>query len=111
MLQDMHQMLVQGYFVHTLFMEALPFDSRSEMWNTDSWVEPDSLPAASSSLVSYREYVDMWDTGIVVTNWCSVFETMLVVGCKGLPAVRASWSSSLKVCQSETNGYSLFAES
>jgi len=110
MLQDMHQMLVQGYFVHTLFMEALPFDSRSEMWDTDSWMEQDFVPLSSSSLVSYREYVDMWDTGLIDTNWRSDFEMMLVVGCKGLPAVKANCSSSHNLDALENSGYSIFAE-
>jgi len=91
-------------------MEALPFDSRSEMWDTDSWMGQDSLPLSSSSLVSYREYVDMWDTGMIDTNWRSDFEMMLVIGCKGLPAVKANCSSSYNLDRMENNGYSIFAE-
>ncbi|KAL9078228.1 MAG: hypothetical protein Q9157_002846 [Trypethelium eluteriae] len=72
----------QGYFVHTLFVEALPFDVRSHLWDAPgpyAW-HLCTNNESSSALTGYREFTDMWQRGDV--QEFGPFETLLLVACK-----------------------------
>ena len=78
----------RGYFLHTAFVEALPFDVRTSLW--DSLSDPVQWPAIANfgtKMVSYREYTDMWECGQI--HGATKFGTLLLVACKGKDAVKA----------------------
>ena len=83
-----------GNHVHTLFVESLPFDSRTSLWeaqSADAWglLTSGSRPA----MVSYREYVSEYTQGQVDPR--RLFETLLVVASQGKKEVEASRGRAL----------------
>jgi hypothetical protein len=82
-----------GYFLHTAFVEALPFDVRTSLWDVLS--NPGRGPTIAkfgTNMVSYREYTDMWDCGQI--HGATTFGTLLLVACKGKDAVKAGLPGS-----------------
>ena len=82
-----------GYFLHTPFVEALPFDVRTSLW--DVLADPKQGPNHANfgtRMVSYREYTDMWDNGQI--HGATRFGTLLLVACKGKEAVKAGLPGS-----------------
>lgn len=74
--------------MHTAFVETLPLNKRSLLWEYDSLdvvklgeIEIGGL--LETDLISYRELVDRWDSGEVRPGDLRIFEEMLVVACKG----------------------------
>ncbi|KAI9705305.1 MAG: hypothetical protein M1820_005135 [Bogoriella megaspora] len=81
--------LKQGYFTHTLFLEALPFDPRLRLWgarNEDDWNTLCGNQYSGHALVGYREFTDIWERGDAQLD--GRFETMLLVACKGMDHVQ-----------------------
>ena len=80
----------QGYYVHTLFVEALPFDMRSRLWSApeaDAW-RSSAGDNPTAVLTGYREFTNMWERG--ERNEFGLFEIMLLVACKGKDFVECS---------------------
>ncbi|KAF3387874.1 Transcription factor gsfR2 [Talaromyces pinophilus] len=77
----------RNYSVRTPFVDALPFDVRTSLWDApseESWEQ-----AASStpiSMVSLREYSDMLAAGLV--HEVTTFGSLILAACKGLPISR-----------------------
>ena len=78
-----YRVLRTGFFMHTIFVESLPFGQKMELWDSEVW--QDDISAKPAGLVSYREYCDLWDAGLVHT--ATAFGRMLLVGFKGKAAV------------------------
>lgn len=81
----------QGYFLHTPFIEALPFDIRTSLWNmlSSSYGEDNTgqqITNIGTKMVSYREYVDMWEFGQV--HGSTAFGILLLVTCMGKDVVK-----------------------
>ena len=75
-----------GYCMHQLNVNALPFDSRTCLWEPKTVTAWESLgPASSPSMVSFREYTD--DYAKRLTHPCGLFETLLVVARHGRKAL------------------------
>ena len=82
LIRGVYSSIKQGYHAHTLFVEALPFDSDTLLWDARSVEEWETLtPAASPHMVSYREYVTGYAIGTV--HPIGVFESLLLVACYG----------------------------
>ena len=82
LLRDFHSMLKYGYFTHTLFIEALPFDVRTSLWDVSSTHEWEGHGHGShSSLISWRELTTMFEEG--EKKEYRVLETLLLTACKG----------------------------
>ncbi|KAF1981452.1 hypothetical protein K402DRAFT_398538 [Aulographum hederae CBS 113979] len=97
MLEDIHSQLTRGFFRHTLFMESLPFHLRTELWERAFECDGEAnMPdwTSSEALVSYREFTDMFEKGLVGLGDRNSFEYMLAVGCKGAQFVRARSAGS-----------------
>ena len=76
----------KGYYVPTLFAEALPLDKRTYLWDVDC--EQTALAQTTwqqSELLSYRELRDCWDVDNFAVQ--GLLETMLLVGAKGKTVV------------------------
>jgi hypothetical protein len=67
-----------GYHPHSMFVETLPFDRHTWLWEVSSAAVWSSLPRdASQSIVSYHEYTD--DFANQLANPSYLFESLLLV--------------------------------
>jgi len=82
-IQGCYRVLRTGFFMHTIFVESLPFGRNSHLWESEVCLA--KITTNDTELLSYREYCDLWDTGQIHTP--TPFERMLLVGCKGKAAV------------------------
>ena len=85
--QGAYSMLKHGYCVHNLFIWALPFDSRSKLWEAhdrDTWMQI-AAPTPRRDLLSFREYTNAWLDGDF--SEIGVLEKLLLIVCKGVEAV------------------------
>ena len=96
-----HAVKTDGNFLHTPFIEALPFDLRTSLWDRISDVSSDVN--IGTKMVSYREYRDMWDEGQV--HGATTFGTMMLVAFRGKAAVQARIPGSFI----EVTGYKEFS--
>ena len=86
LLRAVYSVVRQDYFVHTLFLEALPFDIHTEMWDARTEEDWEALrPGLRPSLVSYREFVTMWDEGR--RTQIRDFEDLLLTTLKGVQEI------------------------
>ena len=80
----------RSFSVRTPFVEALPFDVRTTLWDEPGdgeWEEADvSSPVA---MVSLREYSDMLASGCV--HGVPYFGSLILAVCKGMPASRVAF--------------------
>ena len=91
MLRGTYDVIRQGYFLHTTFVEALPFDLRTSLWerlSSSSNADDAAFRVANigTKLASYREYSDMWDYGQI--HGSTTFGILLLVACKGKEVVK-----------------------
>ncbi|EYE92284.1 Zn(II)2Cys6 transcription factor domain-containing protein [Aspergillus ruber CBS 135680] len=80
----------RSFSVRTPFVDALPFDVRTSMWDesVDSeWEE--KARYAPVAMVSLREYSDMLEGGRV--HGISFFGSLILAACKGLPAKKVAF--------------------
>lgn len=99
MLRGTYTVIRQGYFLHTTFVEALPFDLRTSLWDRlSSPYDPDDAACRvaniGTKLVSYREYTDMWGYGQVHGH--TTFGALLLVACKGKDALNEALPRSAR---------------
>ncbi|KAH8687290.1 hypothetical protein BGZ60DRAFT_5415 [Tricladium varicosporioides] len=94
MIQGIYSMVTKGQYTLTLFVEALPVNRSSFLWDikpTEYGMrsvqeERDVLACIPKiDLISYRELVDKWDQG--ETTHIGRMEELLLIACKGLPDV------------------------
>ncbi len=72
----------QGYHVHTLYTEALPFDPQTLLWDAQSagdWAT--CTPSTRPQMLSYREYVNGYASGTLAPT--GLFERLLLTACYG----------------------------
>ena len=83
-----------GNHVHTLFVESLPFDFRTSLWeaqSADAWAS--LVSGRCPSMVSYREYVNEYTQGRIDPR--RLFETLLLVACQGKKNFEVSYGRAL----------------
>lgn len=82
MLRSAYSLKTREYSVRTPFVDALPFDARTTLWDDDSSQAWDELNSAStSSMISLHEYSGAMENGSVrdVGN----FGALILAACKG----------------------------
>ena len=92
MIRGVYDSLKQGYHTHTLFLEALPFDPQTSLWearSAEDW--ENGGPSRRPQMVSYREYVTHYTGGAETPN--GLFEKLLLVACCGKENVESSSTS------------------
>ncbi|KIX02352.1 uncharacterized protein Z518_08293 [Rhinocladiella mackenziei CBS 650.93] len=87
------RVLRTGFFKLTLFVESLPFGGNMDLW--DSELRDDEIDVKDAGLLSYREYCDLWDAGLI--HSATPFERLLLVACKGKAAVDERLGPQMKV--------------
>lgn len=88
MIRAVYATMKQGYYVHTLFVEALPFDSQTMLWDAQSaseWIA--CAPSTRPQILSYREYADGYATGTLKPN--GLFERLLLAACYGRERIQS----------------------
>lgn len=82
-LQTSYCLHKDGFSVHTLFSETLPFDLRKNLWNlstAEAWELAGAVP--SPVLVSLGEYTHLWKQGRL-GGGVSPFENLILAVCNG----------------------------
>ncbi|KAI9929536.1 hypothetical protein ASPWEDRAFT_534080 [Aspergillus wentii DTO 134E9] len=81
----------RNYSVRTPFIEALPFDVRTSLWDApaENWEE--AAVTSQSSMVSLREYSGMLESGRV--HGISAFGNLILAACKGKTAATVQFPS------------------
>ncbi|OQU93651.1 Fungal Zn2-Cys6 binuclear cluster domain-containing protein, partial [Cladophialophora immunda] len=82
MMRAVYATMKQGYYLHTLYVEALPFDPQTLRWDARSesdWVA--CTPSTHPQILSYREYADGYATGTLAPT--GLFERLLLIACYG----------------------------
>lgn len=84
---DTFAVLMTGTFKFTGFVSALPYDSRTELWENPegplTGVESDLLSTGKSTLLSFRQLVNRFEDGVLTSKDVGHFERMLLVACRG----------------------------
>lgn len=81
-LRSAYSLFTRNYSVRTPFIDALPFDLRTNLWDTDSedlW--PHSSSPSHSSMVSMHQWSDGLAAGRV--HDISEFSALILAACKG----------------------------
>ena len=89
----------RGFFEFRLFGASLPFDRRFNLWDAkasefDEGIENKETCHGSEHMVSYREFCEMFDR-MEVGCIQRPFETMILVGAKGLDIVEQRYGIHL----------------
>ena len=97
MLSGIHSILSHGSFILTPFVVALPLDlNRAQIWENNQ-MSPDAEKgdkdwekefSAPTDLVSYRELIELWDSGKVREP--TQFVEMLLIACKGADEIKSA---------------------
>ena len=88
MIRGVYATLKQGYHIHTLYVEALPFDPQTLLWDAQSataWTK--CTPPTRPQMLSYREYVNGYAIGKLAPT--GLFERLLLTACYGKEKVEA----------------------
>jgi hypothetical protein len=84
MLRTTYSQMRRRYSIRTPFVDALPFDSRTPLWDLMSEESWQSISSSTSiALVSLHEYSAMLATG--GASHVSVLDNLILVACKGNP--------------------------
>lgn len=86
MMRAVYTTMKHGYYIHTLYVEALPFDPQTLRWDAQS--ESDwraCTPSTHPQILSYREYADGYATGTLAPT--GLFERLLLIACYGKETV------------------------
>ena len=85
LIRGVYASIKQGYHSHTLFLEALPFDAHTDLWNRSFPKQSiKSNSTSATNLVTYREYVAAYVQG--KTRPAGMFERLLLTACLGANA-------------------------
>jgi hypothetical protein len=98
-LQAQCSLYKRGFFEHNLFAASLPFDRRFELWDANALEFNEATEIMGNEhgpqqMVSYREFCDMFDRREVEFIE-RPFETMVLVGAKGLDLVEQTYGLHL----------------
>lgn len=87
LLTDTLAVLCTGSFKFTGFVATLPYDSRTDFWEDPegppAGLEVDCLSGTTSTLLSFRQLVIMFEDGLLTSKDVGNFERMLLVACRG----------------------------
>ncbi|CEJ61871.1 hypothetical protein PMG11_10387 [Penicillium brasilianum] len=82
MLRSAYSLNTRNYSVRTPFVDALPFDVRTSLWDDDSnQALADQDSGLSGSMISLHEYSDAVETGSV--HNINKFGALILAACKG----------------------------
>ncbi|KAF7589577.1 hypothetical protein BBP40_004156 [Aspergillus hancockii] len=84
MLRSVYSLLKRGYSVRTPFVDSLPFDVRTSLWDADPETWEGSTSDALQNMVSLYQYSSMLESGEV--HGISPFSTLILAACKGKAA-------------------------
>lgn len=87
-LQALNHSIRYGWIEHNIFLDALPFERRAALWDVPDEEFDGHFAGAKQDIISWREFADMFDAGLVSSTMTS-FEVMLLVGAKTKPVVEA----------------------
>ena len=82
LIRGVYATIKQGYHLHTLYVETLPFDVQTSLWEAESaseWAE--LAPSSRPQMVSYREYATNYATATHAPT--GTFERLLLSACYG----------------------------
>jgi hypothetical protein len=82
MLRSAYSLKTRNYSARTPFVEALPFDVRTNMWDDDSqhtWGDADT--GSPDPMISLREYSDAMESGQVYD--VTPFGALILAACEG----------------------------
>ena len=80
-LRGVYSLKKRNYSVRTPFIDSLPFDMRTVLWDAsaDSWTDAEGDPA--DSIVSLHQYSGMLESGLV--HGISPFGGLILAACRG----------------------------
>ncbi|OGM40504.1 hypothetical protein ABOM_010640 [Aspergillus bombycis] len=81
MLRSVYSLLKRNYSVRTPFVDSLPFDVRTTLWDTDDGVWDDATPVSLENMVSLQQYSSLLESGAVYG--ISPFSALILAACKG----------------------------
>ncbi|KAE8373945.1 hypothetical protein BDV26DRAFT_296425 [Aspergillus bertholletiae] len=81
MLRSVYSLQKRNYSVRTPFVDSLPFDVRTSLWDADHASGDDTAPASLESMVSLQQYSTMIEAGTV--HSISPFGALILAACKG----------------------------
>ncbi|GAB1207671.1 hypothetical protein APSETT445_006396 [Aspergillus pseudonomiae] len=81
MLRSVYSLLKRNYSVRTPFVDSLPFDVRTTLWDTDHAAWDDATPVSLEHMVSLQQYSTMLESGAV--HGISPFSALILAACKG----------------------------
>ncbi|KAB8071869.1 hypothetical protein BDV29DRAFT_11534 [Aspergillus leporis] len=84
MLRNVYSLLKRHYSVHTPFVDSLPFDVRTSLWDADPGAWKGSTSDALQNMVSMHQYSSMLESGEV--HGISPFSALILAACKGKAA-------------------------
>lgn len=94
MLRSVYSLKKRNYSVRTPFVDSLPFDLRTSLWDADSHEVWDNHHLDSSHyMVSLRQYSTMLENGQV--HGVSTFGSLILAACKGKAASEIRFPSRL----------------
>ena len=92
-IQALYHAVKYGWIEHNIFLDSLPFERRAWLWEVPDEKFSNCFVGEKQDIISWREFVDLFDAGLVSTKMTS-FETMLLVGAKSKPVVDAQLKAS-----------------
>jgi hypothetical protein len=91
-LRGVYSLKKRNYSVRTPFIDSLPFDMRTVLWDAsaDSWTDAAGDPA--DSIVSLHQYSGMLESGIV--HGISPFGGLILAACRGKAIEEVAYPST-----------------
>ncbi|KAL4735414.1 hypothetical protein BDV11DRAFT_196140 [Aspergillus similis] len=92
-LRGVYSLKKRNYSVRTPFIDSLPFDMRTALWDAsaDSWTDAAGDPA--DSIVSLHQYSGMLESGLV--HGISPFGGLILAACRGKAIEEVAYPSKL----------------
>ncbi|KAE8418583.1 hypothetical protein BDV36DRAFT_282853 [Aspergillus pseudocaelatus] len=81
MLRSVYSLLKRNYSVRTPFVDSLPFDVRTPLWDTEHEDWDDTTPVSLENMVSLQQYSTLLESGAV--HGISPFSALILAACKG----------------------------
>ncbi|GLA65114.1 hypothetical protein AtubIFM56815_002909 [Aspergillus tubingensis] len=81
MLRSVYSLKMRNYSVRTPFVDSLPFDMRTGLWDRDVGVDGDEGGESLDAMVSLHQYSGMLESGVV--HGISDFGGLILAACRG----------------------------
>ncbi|KAE8345640.1 hypothetical protein BDV24DRAFT_159501 [Aspergillus arachidicola] len=81
MLRSVYSLLKRNYSVRTPFVDSLPFDVRTSLWDVDHEAWDDATSASLENMISMQQYSTLLESGAV--HGISPFSALILAACKG----------------------------